>query len=80
MKIKYFLFGEVANRRYHNFQDLNSFLIACNGNLEGSVFKYNPHDPKALNDLMEAFNGWFDYIEINKQWYDALNNNKQLNR
>lgn len=72
-KLRYYLFGEEAVRRFHNYPDTKDFLRACNGSLDGSVHLVNPKSFTALDDLMEAFNGWHDYAEITMKFYNELN-------
>jgi hypothetical protein len=74
MKTIYFLFGEQATASYLN-GGLKQ-LVKDNNIIEATIYAH----PKTASpfDLLDAFNGCFDYATITKQEYEFIKKSQEL--
>ena len=67
-KTIYFLFGEQAVRSY---SDGGLKQLIKDGNIDDSTIYAHPENGDVFN-LLDAFNGCFDFIQITKKDFDII--------
>ena len=72
MESRYFLFGSLAVRRFHDHPNIVEFIAECDGELDGNVYEFDPSEESALNELMDTFMGWNDFVEITLSAYNEI--------
>jgi hypothetical protein len=68
---QYFVFGDQASKTY---LETNSIDEIINEGIEIALHAFDPENKHGIDNLLEAFDGWGGYAQIDKEDYETLLN------